>query len=147
MAFSDFPNRDLQSYPDGREYLRYLNDYAAHFHLGKHIKYNIEIISAALDEDGKWRIEVQEGPERRVEMADALIVATGGNAAPKGSPPQLDGFSGKTIHSSRYNHEFLREVKEKQLRVLVVGDDYRPYYLGTHHAAQQLLRTAVHRIQ
>jgi dimethylaniline monooxygenase (N-oxide forming) len=121
MAFSDFPNRDLQCYPNGQEYLRYLQDYAAHFDLGKHVKYNTEIISAALNDDGKWRIEVQEGPERRVEIADALIVATGANQAPKGSPPELDGFSGRIIHSSSYNHEFRRETKEKQLRVLVIG--------------------------
>lgn len=121
MAFSDFPNRDLQCYPNGEEYLQYLKDYASHFDLDKHIKYNTEVISAALGDDGKWRIEVQEGPERRVEIADALIVATGAHQVPKDLPPQLDGFSGRIVHSSNYTNDFRREVKEKQLRVLVIG--------------------------
>lgn len=121
MAFSDFPNRDLQCYPSGEEYLQYLKDYASQFDLDRHIKYNTEVISAALDDGGKWRIEVQEGPKRRVEIADALIVATGAHQVPKDIPPQLYGFSGRVVHSSNYTHDFRREVKEKQLRVLLVG--------------------------
>src|SRR5689334_6048441 len=65
MAYSDFPNQDLQCYPSGHQYLQYLKDYASHFNLDQHIKYNTEVISASLDENDKWVLEIQEGAERR----------------------------------------------------------------------------------
>ncbi|CAI6342050.1 unnamed protein product [Periconia digitata] len=121
MAFSDFPNKDLQCYPNGQEYLQYLKDYTSHFGLDQHIKYNTEVLSASLNEEKKWRVEVQEGSERRVEIADALVVATGAHQVPKGLPDPLAGYTGRVVHSSNYSQEFRKEVEEKQLRVLLVG--------------------------
>ncbi|PVH94896.1 FAD/NAD(P)-binding domain-containing protein [Periconia macrospinosa] len=121
MAFSDFPNKDLQCYPTGEEYLQYLKDYTSHFDLERHIKYNTEVISASLGENGKWVLQVREGTQRRVEHADALVVATGAHQVPKALPGQLAGFSGRVVHSSNYSDAFRSEVKEKQLRVLLVG--------------------------
>ncbi|KAH8698163.1 hypothetical protein GQ44DRAFT_787206 [Phaeosphaeriaceae sp. PMI808] len=121
MAFSDFPNNGPQCYPSGKEYLQYLQDYVAHFDLNQHIKYNTEVLSASLNKSGSWVLEIQEGSERRVEYADALIVATGAHQVPKGLPSQLSNYTGRVVHSSDYSEAFRKEVKKKQLRMLLVG--------------------------
>lgn len=121
MAYSDFPNNDPQCYPSGAEYLEYLKDYTAHFNLERHISYNTEVLSASLDDSKKWVLEVQENGKRRVEHADALIVATGAHQVPKELPSQLSDFKGRVVHSSDYNEAFREEVREKKLRVLLIG--------------------------
>ncbi|KAJ4299474.1 hypothetical protein N0V90_004719 [Kalmusia sp. IMI 367209] len=121
MAYSDFPNKGLQCYPSGAEYLQYLQDYASHFDLEKHIKYNTEVISASLNEHEKWVLEVQKDGKTHVEHADALVVATGAHQIPKALPKQVSGFQGRVVHSSDYTETFRQEVREKKLRVLLIG--------------------------
>ncbi|KAK3214778.1 hypothetical protein GRF29_19g1266003 [Pseudopithomyces chartarum] len=121
MAYSDFPNNGPQCYPSGAEYLQYLKDYATHFDLERHIEYNIEVHSASLDNNNKWILEVQKDGKPRIEHADALIVATGAHQVPKGLPSQLSSFKGKVVHSSDYTEPFREEVRQKKLRVLLIG--------------------------
>lgn len=121
MAYSDFPNKSLQGYPSGAEYLEYLKDYAAHFNLEQHIKYNTEVVSAYLHENRKWVLEVKENDNTCVEHFDALIVATGAHQIPKPLPTPLSGFQGKVVHSSNYTESFRDEVRHSKLRVLLIG--------------------------
>jgi dimethylaniline monooxygenase (N-oxide forming) len=121
MAFSDFPAKGLQCYPSGQEYLGYLKDYATHFGLEKHIEYETEVLSASLGENDKWVLEVRKGGASRVEYADALIVATGAHQVPKQLPSKLSAYTGRVVHSADYSDAFRKEVKEKQLRVLLIG--------------------------
>ena len=121
MAYSDFPNKGLQGYPSGAEYLQYLKDYAAHFNLEQHIKYNTEVISASLDENRKWVLEIKEHDKSRIEHVDALIVATGAHQVPKALPTPLSGFQGKIVHSSDYTGAFREEVRQNKLRILLIG--------------------------
>jgi 4-hydroxybenzoate brominase (decarboxylating) len=121
MAYSDFPAKERQSYPSGKDYLQYLQDYAAHFGLGPHIRYNSEVVRASREDDGSWSIEISQQGKRLAVHADALIVATGSHQVPNPPPDGLVGFDGPMIHSNQYGERFKKEVKEKKLRVLVVG--------------------------
>jgi dimethylaniline monooxygenase (N-oxide forming) len=126
MAFSDFPDPRRLCYPSGEEYLEYLHKYAGHFNLERHIQYHSEVTSARLGDDGRWELQVQQGPPSapptilRIEC-DALVVATGAHHVPNEAPAELSGFSGRVLHSNEYGESFKRDVEEKGLRVMIVG--------------------------
>lgn len=125
MAFSDFPDPTRLCYPSAEEYLRYLQGYARHFDLERHIHYHSEIRSASLGDDGRWSLQVRQSKGSTDSMldvqADALIVATGASQLPNSLPLGLEGFGGRVIHSSTYDDAFKQQVAEKKLKVLVVG--------------------------
>ncbi|KAH8659898.1 hypothetical protein BX600DRAFT_482046 [Xylariales sp. PMI_506] len=125
MAFSDFPDTRRLCYPSGEEYLQYIHNYASHFQLERHIKFNSEVTSARLRKDGKWDITVLEGSSSRKNNlrleCDALVVATGAHHVPNKTPAELDGFTGTVIHSNEYGEAFKRDVAEKKLRVMIIG--------------------------
>ncbi|KAH0834440.1 flavin-containing monooxygenase [Fonsecaea pedrosoi] len=127
MAFSDFPDPTRLHYSTAQEYLSYLDQYARHFDLDRHIRSHAEVRSATLGEDGVWSLEVQIQSLTDSEhftlcvQADALIVATGSNGLPNTPPACLSGFTGRMIHSSQYDEAFKQEVAAKKMKVLVVG--------------------------
>ncbi|RDH27923.1 FAD/NAD(P)-binding domain-containing protein [Aspergillus welwitschiae] len=127
MAFSDFPDPSRMRYSTAGDYLLYLQDYARHFDLERHIRYRSEVCKATRGDDKQWNLSIKqtrgdENDESIIELqADALIVATGGSQVPNDVPSQLAGFEGKIIHSNAYDEYFMREVAEKKLRVLIVG--------------------------
>jgi dimethylaniline monooxygenase (N-oxide forming) len=125
MAFSDFPDPTRLRYPTAREYLRYLHEYVRHFNLKHHIQLRSRIRTAALDDNGIWSLEIEQNLGVEVTLlriqVDALIVASGSNQIPNEVPATLKTFSGRLLHSSRYDEAFKSEVGEKGRRVLVVG--------------------------
>ncbi|MCJ1333993.1 hypothetical protein MMC10_010700 [Thelotrema lepadinum] len=125
MAYSDFPDPTRLHYSSAGEYLRYLQSYARHFGLERHIKYSSEVCNATLRYDRRWDLQVcqeEDSVKTVLEVqADALIVATGSNSLPKSLPPGLEGFDGRVIHSSAYDASFKHAVATEKLRVLVVG--------------------------
>ena len=125
MAFSGFPEPTRLRYSSAEEYLYYLQEYARHFDLERHIVYNSEICDATLQDDRRWSLQIKQrryGEEKTImRQADALIVATGANQVPKSPPAGLAGFEGELIHSKNYGDSFKKKVAEKKLRVLVVG--------------------------
>ena len=124
MAFSDFPDPQRLCYSSANDYLKYLQLYARHFDLERHINYNSEVDSAVLTEDGQWTLKVRKHGESENILtveADALIVAAGANQIANKTPPGLSQFQGQMIHSSEYNQSFKDAVKKDKLRVLVVG--------------------------
>lgn len=106
-----------------REYLQYLQSYARHFHLERHIAYDTEVHSASQGNDGRWTLETCNLKEQTTSTieSDALIVATGANQTPNDVPSGLAAFTGRILHSSQYDEDFEREVSNKNLRVLIVG--------------------------
>lgn len=123
MAFSDFPDTERLCYSSAEQYLRYLQNYARHFDLERHISYGSEILDATLDADGQWTLQVRQGADATPLhiRADALIVATGANQLPNSLPAGLSGFDGRVIHSSQYDGALQQEIAAKKLRVLIVG--------------------------
>lgn len=125
MAYSDFPDPTRLRYSTAQEYLNYLQKYVHHFDLERYIRYHSEVVSATLQADDRWSLQIrqQSGVEHITlhRKTDALIVATGTNQTPSTVPSGIKGFRGRSIHSSQYDEAFKKEVEEKKLRVLVVG--------------------------
>ncbi|KAK4938208.1 hypothetical protein LTR10_021281 [Elasticomyces elasticus] len=122
MAFSDFPDPTRLRYSTAGEYLQYLQHYACHFGLDRHIRYYSEVCDATLSEEGLWSLRIRQSNDaEECITADGLIVATGANQLPNPIPSGLVGFDGRVTHSSEYDGVFKKEVEQNNLKVLVVG--------------------------
>ncbi|KAK1998926.1 FAD/NAD(P)-binding domain-containing protein [Colletotrichum falcatum] len=126
-GFSDFPI-DPARYPiyyPHRLHLRYLNEYAAHFGLEKHVRYNTSVIGCVPREEGGWEVRVRgrgdsgnDDGEEEVLTFDAVVSATGISAKPV--VPEYEGrdrFKGEVLHSHCYRVPNAFEGK----KVVVVG--------------------------
>lgn len=67
-----------------------------------------------------WEV-VSGGPSGQTVYSRSLIVATGANQQTKPLPRGLEGYAGKIINISDYDRSFEDEVREKNMRVLVIG--------------------------
>lgn len=106
MAYSDlpFPN-GTKSYPLHSEFLKYLESYADHFDLKRHIKFNHNVIHVTPFENGKWEIVVNDLANNTFEtrIFDAVFIANGHFSVP--NIPEISNaseFIGEMIHS----HDF-----------------------------------------
>ncbi|XP_030518878.2 probable indole-3-pyruvate monooxygenase YUCCA10 [Rhodamnia argentea] len=102
-----------------KSFLEYIDSYISRFGIEPRYCRSVEE-GSYIENERKWRVEARNTStqEKEVYMAQFLVVATGENS--KGFIPELpglDGFEGKTIHSSEYKSGKDYENKE----VLVVG--------------------------
>lgn len=106
MAYSDFPfPNGTKSYPLHTEFLKYLESYADHFDLKRHIKFHHNVIHVTPFENGKWEIIVKDLANNTFEtrIFDAVFIANGHFSVP--NIPEISSaseFKGKMIHS----HDF-----------------------------------------
>lgn len=106
MAFSSFPYPSgIKSYPLYTEVLKYLESYADHFDLIRHIKFSHNVIRVRPIANAKWEISVNDLVNNVTEtkIYDAVLVANGHFSVP--NIPEIPGaseFNGKIIHS----HDF-----------------------------------------
>lgn len=105
-SFSDFP-LDPARYPDYFSHalqLRYLNEYADHFGIKKHIRFDTQVLECKPESTGGWTLKVQEkGGEPEEHHFDALMCASGALAKPV--TPEFvgrDSFKGEFSHSHYY---------------------------------------------
>ncbi|KAI5922338.1 flavin-binding monooxygenase-like family protein [Camillea tinctor] len=120
-SFSDFP-LDPARYPDffGHAHmLQYINEYADHFKLRKHVHLRTKVIGCVPTEGAKWIVKLQgEGGELEERTYDALFAATGARVIP--NIPEFKGresFKGEFIHSQQYRSPGRFEGK----RVVLIG--------------------------
>ncbi|WCJ42845.1 flavin-dependent monooxygenase 1 [Euphorbia peplus] len=148
--FTDFPwpNRDDPSFPSYLEILDYLNSYALHFDLFKHIKFNSRVVKVRfVGEEDRGRMPGEYGPlltgrpvwEVAVQTGDQsdaiqwyafelLVVCTGryGDIPKIPEFPQNKGpnvFKGKVLHSIDYcklDKESANELLKRN-KVAVIG--------------------------
>ncbi|XP_062588852.1 flavin-containing monooxygenase 5-like [Saccostrea cucullata] len=131
-CFSDFPfPDDVPDYPHNTDMAKYIKDYAAHFDLGKHIKFFTKVTKLEKTADDKWRVTCQKVEEdgqtvksldssEEVITARYVAIATGHHASPV--MPKFQGqetFPGEIIHSVKFKDALTNGVVGK--RVLVVG--------------------------
>lgn len=100
-------------YPSHQQVWRYFHDYAIHFNLIPHIRFNSRVIEANPSEDGSWALRFASGETKKV---DYLIVANGHHSKPR-IPETLSSFSGELLHSHLYKSSKPFAGK----KVLVVG--------------------------
>jgi dimethylaniline monooxygenase (N-oxide forming) len=112
-AYRDFPfPAESPLYPRHDHVRSYLQAYAKHFDLERHIAFRSPVIGVEpLGE--RWRVRLAQG---EAYDADAVVVASGHQSEPA-HPPWKDQFTGSYLHSNVYREpEAFRDQ-----RVLVVG--------------------------
>ncbi|KAG8500266.1 hypothetical protein CXB51_003610 [Gossypium anomalum] len=151
--FSDFPWPESVSedFPDGQKVFDYVNGYAKHFDLVKHIKFNTKVVGIEFegpnDEEiqawslwggngepfgskGKWKVVVEDlvTLSTAIYNVDFVIVCVGrfsGLPNIPEFPPKKgpEAFDGKVIHSKEYAAMDHKQAAEfvKGKRVIVVG--------------------------
>ena len=119
-SFSDYPfDPTVQPFPSHWDMAKYLGDYAAHFGIIPHVRFNTKIVdlrpapsySAARP---RWQLTTQAGD---VHEHDTIVVASGHLTKPLEVAMFRDGFKGEYLHSHHYKEpaDFVRK------RVCVVG--------------------------
>jgi cation diffusion facilitator CzcD-associated flavoprotein CzcO len=104
-------------FPKGYEVKAYIDDYVREYGLAPHIRFQSEVSSRAWDQDNRlWRLEV----EGREITARFVISAIGAFVDPKPVEiPGLDDFSGKVIHSARWDHDY--DLRGKRVGLIGTG--------------------------
>ncbi|KAI0233547.1 Flavin-containing monooxygenase FMO GS-OX5 [Lamellibrachia satsuma] len=121
MAFPDFPfSKDVSSFVKHTVVHKYLEDYADHFQLRDHIKFNtqVELVEPETTESGKttWNVRSRHvtdpanGPEDH--QFDCVMVCNGHYSVPMiPSLPGQKDFKGLLMHSHNYRHpEVFRDM-------------------------------------
>ena len=113
-AFIGFPMpRDYPDYPSNRQILAYVNSFADAYGLREPIRFGCGVRQCEKDDDGRWRVTLDDGSCRRYA---AVICATGVTWDP--NLPAYEGrFDGEVRHSVTYK----RAQEFRGRRVLVVG--------------------------
>lgn len=106
MEYPDFhyPN-DIISYPSHSDVLKYLNSYAEHFDVKRHIQFSHLVIRVRPVKNTKWEIIVKNLPNNTYEtkIYDLVFICNGHYSKPFVSEiPGAHDFGGKIIHS----HDF-----------------------------------------
>lgn len=117
--FTDFPMRDdVAEYPSHREMKRYFGDFADHFDLRRHYKFNAEVLrTEPLGQSGDgWRVVWRDDTGEHEAIYAGVLIANGTLSEP--NQPRFAGrFDGELIHAAAYRHASQFDGK----RVLVVG--------------------------
>ncbi|MFY1637356.1 flavin-containing monooxygenase [Solwaraspora sp. WMMB335] len=138
--YPDFPMPDSwPDYPHHGQVLAYLERYADHFELRRHIWFGTEVVRVEPADGGRWDVTTRSaggsGAERTQRYA-AVVVANGHNWSPR--MPEYEGlsdFTGQVIHASAYHDA----TQLRGRRVLVVGGGNTGCDIAVE-AAQQAVR-------
>jgi hypothetical protein len=111
--FKDYPMKDsVADYPSHKELFIYFNDYANHFGLKEHFRFNIKVVKTEPEGD-YWRVTLDNGESH---LYKGLIIANGTLSHP--NIPEFKGkFEGEMFHSKEYKTASVFEGK----KVLIVG--------------------------
>ncbi|KAK3934598.1 flavin monooxygenase-like protein [Diplogelasinospora grovesii] len=120
-SFSDFP-LDPARYSDYFKHplmLQYLNEYADHFDLRKHVRLRTKVLECTARGDGSWTVRIQEdGGRVQDKVFNAVFACTGHLSTPM--VPEFKGretFKGQFFHSHCYRTPGPFEGK----RVAIIG--------------------------
>lgn len=117
-SLSFAPNPDWSNtYSPQMEIREYLRSCAERFGIRPHVRTGVEVECATwLDEEQVWEIETTAGTFK----ADVLVNGMGPLTEPKlPDLPGLGSFTGKTMHSARWDHTY--ELKGKRVASIGTG--------------------------
>ena len=118
--FAEFPMRTDADYPSHRVLIDYFRDYAEHFALAEHFRFETRV-TALQREDGGWMLRAESTSDSgadtpREQRYDGVILANGTLAEP--NIPTFSGeFAGEVLHTSEYK----RATQLTGKRVLIIG--------------------------
>ncbi|XP_027070950.2 flavin-containing monooxygenase FMO GS-OX5-like isoform X1 [Coffea arabica] len=110
MEFTDYSftiekNGKYLYFPDRKEVLKFLNDFARDFGLDHLIRFNTEVVSVE-QKNGKWVLESKTSDvdqTNQKELFDAVVICNGHHTQPKlADTPGIKKWPGKQIHSHNY---------------------------------------------
>ncbi len=112
-AFEHFPmGQEVADYPSHNEICSYFKEYARHFHLYDHFRFQTKVEKLEPLEDG-WQVSLHNGEKF---IYKGVVIANGTLSKP--NIPTFSGkFDGEVLHSSSYKSAEIFEGK----RVLIVG--------------------------
>ncbi|KAJ7332822.1 hypothetical protein JRQ81_015002 [Phrynocephalus forsythii] len=124
-CFSDFPfPDDWPNYLHQSLLLRYLKEYAEHFHLLDYIQFKTTVCNIRKHPDfaatGQWIVYTETDGQQTSTIFDAVIVSSGRYTEinlPLDSFPGIENFRGHYLHSYKYRDQKGLEGKN----ILVVG--------------------------
>jgi cation diffusion facilitator CzcD-associated flavoprotein CzcO len=116
MGYRDFPMpADLPAYPSHWDFARYFDDYARHFGLHEHIRFQTEVTRVSPSAGGDFEVVLADGS---TETYDYVLVANGHHWDRRMPEPMFPGtFDGTIMHSRDYREPAFMAGK----RVVVVG--------------------------
>lgn len=89
MGFRDYPflprepdDRDPRRFPGHAEVLAYLEEFSAEFGIGELVRFETEVLSANLVENGNWKVRSKKRGDDD-EVFDALVVCNGHYTEPR----------------------------------------------------------------
>jgi hypothetical protein len=114
--FAEFPMDTTADYPSHRTLIRYFRDFADHFGLTEHFRFETKVTAVSRADDGGWMLRAT-GPAGETEARyDGVILANGTLAEP--NIPNFRGeFTGELMHTSAYKSASQLTGK----RVLIIG--------------------------
>ncbi|MFK8161998.1 MAG: flavin-containing monooxygenase [Lewinella sp.] len=114
-AYLDFPMpEDYPDYPSHDQVLAYFRNYADHFGLREHIRFNTRVARAELQADESWQLTLADGS---IEQFDYLLTANGHHHEARHPEGVSDAFTGRYLHS----HDYKNNQTFRDERVLVIG--------------------------
>lgn len=129
-CFSDFPfPDDVPDFPHHTHMAEYINSYAEHFGVRKHISFNTKVTRIEKVPEG-WKITSMKVDDRGMEQqgyeetfVKFVAIATGHHAKP--SMPHFDGqetFPGRIFHSVEYKDAITNGLVGKKVVVVGIGN-------------------------
>ena len=122
--FTDFPMReDVAEYPSHREMKRYFQEFADHYDLRSHYRFNAEVTRVEpLGKDGdgwkvRWKDVAPDGSGDEHEAVFAGVMIANGTLSEPNLPKFRGEFAGEFIHASQYRYPSQFDGK----RVLIIG--------------------------
>ena len=94
---------DVPDFPTAPQIQTYLESYADHFDLLRHINLGCEVISVRPGKDGSWCLIIRKTGKEETIVVNKVFIATGPYA--KAFRPRFDGienFTGKILHAQAY---------------------------------------------
>ncbi|CAH0157835.1 Baeyer-Villiger monooxygenase [Microbacterium oxydans] len=113
--FAEFPMRSTVDYPSHRVLLEYFHEYAEHFGLSEHFRFDTGVTRLE-PRDGGWDLTAI-GPDGEETRWYAGVVLANGTLAQPNVPSFPGSFSGELLHTSAYTSPTLLSGK----RVLLIG--------------------------
>ncbi|EYB96034.1 hypothetical protein Y032_0154g3001 [Ancylostoma ceylanicum] len=124
-AYSDFPPKpEAANYMHNQKLLEYFQDYAQHYKLHKHIKFNHKVTNIRKASDyltsGRWFVDYTDSTgAAQSDTFDAVLLCIGHHKVPHWPEkwPGQDEFKGRILHS----HDYKEPTGFDDKRVVAVG--------------------------
>ncbi|MBW9111777.1 flavin-containing monooxygenase [Microbacterium ureisolvens] len=114
--FTEFPMRTKADYPGHRELITYFRDFADHFGLTEHFRFDTKVTSLEPTDDGGWMLRA-DASDDTVERRYAGVILANGTLAEPNIPVFRGTFTGELLHTAVYKSA----TQLTGRRVLIIG--------------------------